>query len=94
MTRKEVLNAIINQQESYHLYQCSIRSVFKSSLVDPNNHHQTPTETEPRSYTVETKHTAHYQRNRRFIQPAEKTPPPGDTTNSVIPSSNSLEQPR
>ena len=35
---------------------------------------QTSTATQPRSYTVETKDGAHYQGNRKFIQPAEETP--------------------
>ena len=37
---------------------------------------KTPTATQPRSYTEETKYGAHYQRNKRFLWPAEETPPP------------------
>ena len=53
---------------------------------------QTPTATQPRSYSVDTKDGAHYQRNRRFIWPAGETFPPGEITDGVITSSNIMER--
>ena len=55
---------------------------------------QTTTTTQPSSYTVVTKDRSNYQRDRRLKWPAEEMPQPGKTIDSVIPSSNILDQPR
>ena len=45
-------------------------------------------------HSVWTKDRANYKRNWQFIQAAEQTPPSGETTESVIPSSNIMKWPR
>ena len=67
---------------------------------DPKQNHwtpatitQTPTTTHPRSYTVDTKEGAPTKGIADSSELLGHTPP-GETTGSVLPSSNIMEQPR
>ena len=54
---------------------------------------ETPTVTQPRSYTVQTADGSTLQRNRHFIQPAEMTQPPS-SRNDLPQASSSTERPK
>ena len=65
----------------------------KQNLWTPVIFTETSIATQLRSHTVETKDGDHYQRNKEFLWPADKTPPPGETTDIVIPVWTSQSSP-